>query len=105
MSMYQAAHREFALHRPPNAVAGRRETGLLVMHHYAGCYRGCTSACDLQSVVGGIIFLRQGGHFPGSAVLHGSDGAEERRALFTGATIFPVPQSKGICQEGASSAS
>ena len=36
----------------------------------------------------GVTLVRCGGHFPGSAVLHWSEGAEGRGALLTGDTIY-----------------
>ena len=42
-------------------------------------------------VLPGVTLVQCGGHFPGSAVLHWSAGADGRGALFTGDTIFVTP--------------
>jgi len=42
---------------------------------------------ETQSLIDGLTLIRCGGHFPGSAVLHWSQGAEGRGALLTGDTM------------------
>jgi glyoxylase-like metal-dependent hydrolase (beta-lactamase superfamily II) len=42
-------------------------------------------------VLPGVTLVQCGGHFPGSAVLHWSAGADGRGVLFSGDTIFVTP--------------
>lgn len=42
---------------------------------------------DTQALPGGLTLIRVGGHFPGSTVLHWSEGAAGRGALLTGDSI------------------
>ncbi len=43
------------------------------------------------AVLPGVTLVQCGGHFPGSAVVHWSAGAEGAGALFTGDTVFVTP--------------
>ena len=45
---------------------------------------------DTCEITPGVTLVQCGGHFPGSAVLHWSGGADGRGALFTGDTITVV---------------
>jgi glyoxylase-like metal-dependent hydrolase (beta-lactamase superfamily II) len=45
---------------------------------------------ETQSVLDGITLIRCGGHFPGSDVLHWSQGADGRGALLSGDTMHVV---------------
>ncbi|PSL02720.1 hypothetical protein CLV30_10926 [Haloactinopolyspora alba] len=42
-------------------------------------------------VVPGVTLIQCGGHFPGSAALHWTDGADGRGVLLTGDTIYVTP--------------
>lgn len=44
----------------------------------------------------GVTLSQPGGHFPGSSVLHWSDGAEGRGALLSGDTIFANPDRTSV---------
>jgi glyoxylase-like metal-dependent hydrolase (beta-lactamase superfamily II) len=50
---------------------------------------------DRLELTEGINLIRCGGHFPGSAVLHWAQGAEERGVLLTGDTLQVRPD-KGL---------
>jgi glyoxylase-like metal-dependent hydrolase (beta-lactamase superfamily II) len=43
------------------------------------------------TILPGVTLVQCGGHFPGSAVVHWTDGADGRGALFTGDTIVVTP--------------
>ncbi len=43
-----------------------------------------------------LTVIRCGGHFPGSSVLHWSEGAAGKGALFTGDTILPVEDRRWV---------
>lgn len=45
---------------------------------------------DTAALRDGIMLIRCGGHFPGSAVLHWRDGANGQGALLTGDTVYVV---------------
>jgi glyoxylase-like metal-dependent hydrolase (beta-lactamase superfamily II) len=46
---------------------------------------------DRHELMPGVVLIRAGGHFPGSAVLHWSAGADGRGVLFTGDTLGVGP--------------
>jgi len=43
-----------------------------------------------------MTIIRTGGHFPGSCILHWTDGADRRGALFTSDTILPVEDRRWV---------
>lgn len=47
-------------------------------------------------ILPGVTLVRLGGHFPGSAVLHWSEGAEGEGSLLTGDTIYVVEDRKWV---------
>ena len=51
------------------------------------------AAGDEKELFGGVRLLRLGGHFPGSAVLHWSKGANGKGILCTGIALLPCCKS------------
>lgn len=51
---------------------------------------------DRQTLPGGLVLVRCGGHFRGSTLLHWPAGAEGRGALLTGDTIQAVPDRQAV---------
>lgn len=47
-------------------------------------------------VLPGVTLTQPGGHFPGSAVVHWSAGADGRGVLLTGDTVFPNPDRRSF---------
>lgn len=52
--------------------------------HHQDDLHACTVSGDEKELFGGTRLLRLGGHFPGSAVLHWSNGAAGKGVLCTG---------------------
>jgi len=51
---------------------------------------------DDVEILPGVTLTQPGGHFPGSAVVHWSAGAEGRGVLLTGDTVFPNPDRRSF---------
>jgi glyoxylase-like metal-dependent hydrolase (beta-lactamase superfamily II) len=51
---------------------------------------------ETHELLPGVTLIRCGGHFPGSSVLHWSEGAAGKGALFTGDTIYVVSDQRYV---------
>ncbi len=51
---------------------------------------------ETHELLDGLTLIRCGGHFDGSTVLHWADGADGKGALFTGDTLYVVPDLKHV---------
>lgn len=51
---------------------------------------------DRMQISSSVAMIRTGGHFPGSCVLHWTDGADGKGALFTSDTILPVEDRRWV---------
>ncbi|BCW70976.1 MBL fold metallo-hydrolase [Arthrobacter sp. NicSoilB8] len=49
-----------------------------------------------QTIAEGLRLHQTGGHFPGSAVVHWSAGADSRGVLLTGDSVYPNPDRRSI---------
>jgi len=49
-----------------------------------------------REILPGVTLSQPGGHFPGSAIVHWSAGAEGRGVLLTGDTVFANPDRKSV---------
>jgi glyoxylase-like metal-dependent hydrolase (beta-lactamase superfamily II) len=51
---------------------------------------------ETLALLPGVTYIRCGGHFPGSSVLHWAEGAAGKGALFTGDTIYVVADPRWV---------